>query len=40
MRLSGWIFMITAWSIILSMAFFCFRKIIMKDMEKKEKESR
>ncbi len=36
MRLSGWIFMITAWTIILSMAFFCFSRILKKDSDKEE----
>lgn len=30
MRLSGWIFMLTAWTMIISLMIFCFSTIIRK----------
>ncbi|GEM_PF-1966772 len=36
MRLSGWIFMAIAWTLILSLATFCFSKIFKKGIDVKE----
>ena len=32
MRISGWIFMIISWMVILSLATFCFRRIFKKGL--------
>ncbi len=37
MKLSGWIFMLLSWGIILSMAIFCFGRVFKKDSRKKTK---
>jgi len=34
MRLSGWIFMAIAWTLILSLATFCFSRIFKKGQDK------
>jgi len=39
MELSGWIFMAISWSMIFSLAIFCFSKIFKKGLgDNKEKE--
>jgi hypothetical protein len=38
MRLSGWIFMISAWSMIIGLAVFCFKKVFEKGMDAGENE--
>jgi len=40
MRLSGWIFMIFSWAMILSMAAFCFNRIFKKGLGGEEKNIR
>lgn len=30
MRVSGWIFLILSWSVIVSLAFFCFKRIFSR----------
>ena len=39
MKLSGWIFMITAWTLILTMLSFCFYKTSQKDKKQKNSPS-
>ncbi len=37
MKLSGWIFMILSWAVILGLAGFCFSRIFKKEFGKSEK---
>jgi len=38
MKLSGWIFMIISWTVIIGMAIFCFTKILKKNTGEKEEK--
>jgi len=38
MKISGWIFLIFSWSIILAISFFCFRNIFKGGFSGEEKE--
>jgi hypothetical protein len=36
LNLGGWIFLITAWSAIISVTVFCFRRVLSTHNQKKE----
>jgi len=38
MKLSGWIFMITSWTFIVSLAVFCFSRIFKKGLGGEDKK--
>jgi hypothetical protein len=39
MKWSGWVFMIISWTLILSLALFCFSRIFSREDKKEDGES-